>query len=131
MGLIAKVLEARASVGEGKARLAGLELDPERINVEFILSAMAACAAKKVKEATGASVVEVAVKVYADVEKLLEGEEEIDHFRMEVALRGVEAKASSAVARKAVFECPIVKIVKDKIREVVVTLKEDGSREEL
>ncbi len=112
----------------GSARLEGdrlavagsYRLPLSEVNVDLVLSWLAACAARKIVEETGSRPLEVRVDAYADLDKLLEGVEEIEYLLV-VAVYPEDAKAPSGEeVLGAVLKCPIVSLFREKIKGALV-----------
>ncbi len=93
------------------------------VNVDLVLSWLAACAARKIIEETGFRPLEVRIDAYADIDKLLEGAEEIEYLLVvAVYPKGVEAPSGEEVL-KAVFKCPVVSLFREKIKGALIERK--------
>ncbi|MCE4610617.1 MAG: hypothetical protein F7B17_01435 [Desulfurococcales archaeon] len=119
MPVIAKVLEAGASAGRDRIKASGLELAPDNVNVELVFSIVAACMAKKALEKSGAESVEVKISVYADIDKILEGKEEIEYLEVEVKGLCKDPRVSSEDLKRGAIECPIFKLIEDKTVRII------------
>jgi len=121
MPVIMRLVEGSARIEGGKARVggAGIELPKEDVNVELVLSAVAACIARRVSEAAGSSRVEVYVSAYGDLDKVLEGKEEIEY--LEVVVKGVCGDGGEEALRRGVEACPIYGLLKGYVRRLIAS----------
>lgn len=104
------MFEASARVLEDKALVGGKEIPLEDLNPTLMMSLIAACLGKKVKEATGSELVEVKIEVYADIDKILDGREEIEYIEVKVRSKGPREEIL-----KGVDSCPVFGLV-DRVR---------------
>ena len=118
MPVIAKVLEAGASAGRDTVKASGLELALDKVNVELVFSMVAACMAKRALEKAGAESVEVKIDVYADIDKVLEGKEEIEYIEVEVKGLCKDPRATSEDLKREATECPVFKLIKEKVARI-------------
>ena len=120
MPVIMKVIEAKATATPDKIDASGLELPPDKVNLEFILSMAAACIAKKALEESGAESVEVRISVYADIDKILEGDEEIEHIEVEVEGYCKDPRVYEEDLKRGALKCPILKLIEGKVARIIV-----------
>jgi hypothetical protein len=114
---VIRIGEARSSVDAAGARVMGRRLALEEVNVSSALSMLAACMAKKALEALGGSGrVEVAIHYYADIDKVLDGREEIEYLEIEVV--GSGGGCSEDALREGVSRCPLYGLLRERVRGV-------------
>ncbi len=99
--------------GSDRALLNGSFVDLDWVNVNAFLGVIAACSAKKITALVpGLSMVVVSVYAYGSLEK-----EEISWLEVSVEARG---SASKETVLDALWKCPIMRFMKDKIRNVTI-----------
>lgn len=114
---VVRIGEARAEAGPEGARASGRLIPLSEVNVESALSAMAACMAKKALESVASGRVEVAIHYYADIDKILEGREEIEYVEVEVV--GSGGGCSEEKLRSGVESCPLFSLIEAKVKKVI------------
>ncbi len=95
----------------------GIQVSADRMGVDLVLSAMAACVAKKVSSLLGLERVEAVIEAYTDAEGLLEDEPPIRFLELTVLVPpGVEEDKVRDAARR----CPVLGLALDKVRNIRV-----------
>ena len=125
MPVIMKVMEAKATARPDKVNVHGFELTPDKVNVEFILSVMAACIAKKALEESGAERVEVKISVYADIDKIVEGDEEIEYLEVEIKGYCKDPRIYEEDLERGALKCPILKLIGGKVSRIMAECRRD------
>ncbi|GBF09462.1 hypothetical protein apy_11870 [Aeropyrum pernix] len=116
---VIKFFEAKSLVDAEKGKAVvegGREFELATLNPSFMLSMLSACIGKKVAENAGVDKVSVSIEAYVDVDKLLEGKEEIEHIVVRIS-----APAPEEDVLKGVENCPVFKLIdKSRVKDVVV-----------
>ncbi len=119
----------------GSARFRGGEIELSNgsrlsfndVNVDTVLSWLAACAARKIVEETGIAPFEVRFDAYVDLDKLLDGKEEIEHLLVvAVYAAGVEERPREDEVLKAVLKCPVIALFREKIKGVLIESRREA-----
>ncbi|BAN90806.1 hypothetical protein [Aeropyrum camini] len=114
-----KFFEAKSLVDSkaGKAVVEGdREFELATLNPSFMLSLLSACIGKKVAENASVDRVSVSIEAYVDIDKLLDGSEEIEY----IVIR-IRAPAPREVVMKGVENCPVLRLIdKSKVKDVIV-----------
>lgn len=88
----------------------------DQVNVNTFLGSIAACTAKKVSLLIpGIKSIVVIVKAYGDVDA-----ERIDYLSLEVSYES-ESEIQSSLVEKALWLCPILNFLRDKIEKVSIS----------
>ena len=106
----------------------GSRLSLKDVNVDAVLSWLAACAARKIVEETGVAPLEVRFDAYVDLDKLLDGTEEIEYLVV-VAVYAASAedkKPRKDEVLKAVLKCPVIALFKEKIKGVLIESRREA-----
>ena len=102
---------------KGVSSFGGVTISADRMGVDLVLSAIAACVSKKVSSILGLERVEAVIEAYTDAEGLLEDEPPIRFLELTVlAPPGVEEDRVRDAARR----CPALGLVLDRVRSIRV-----------
>jgi len=111
------VLEAEARLlRDGAVHLKERKMSLDEVNVESIMELLAACVCKMIARETGCKEASARVRVYSDLDKLVEGREEIEY--LEVEIRVPKGCAGPEEARRAAAKCPIISLLGEKIKNI-------------
>ncbi len=111
--------EGVADTGQGKVSFSGIEVDIESVGMGFLLSALAACTAKRVAKELGiGSRVRAVIRGLVPVDKLIEeGEPPLEAVVVEVY---VPEEVDENSVREQVYKCPGIGMIRHLVREVIV-----------
>ncbi len=111
--------EGIADASRGKVSFSGVDVDMENVGMGFLLSALAACTAKRVAKELGIdSRVRAVIRGLVPVDKLIEeGEPPLEAVVVEVYVpKGVDENS----VREQVYRCPGIGMIRHLVREVIV-----------
>jgi len=92
------------------------------VNVGLALSWLAACAARKLVEELGVEPVEVRMEAYVDLDKLLDGREEIEYLLLSAVYPASGRVPGEDEVLSAALKCPLIGLLREKIRCKVETV---------
>ncbi|MEB3774180.1 MAG: hypothetical protein GSR86_04555 [Desulfurococcales archaeon] len=102
------------------SRIGDIEVPGDRMGVNILLSAFAACISKKVSTilGIGEGIVEVRIEAYTSIDTLSRGEEPfMEKFVVHIVVpKGYEA----GEVREAAKKCPGLRLIIDKVEDIVV-----------
>ncbi len=111
--------EGLADPGRGKVVFNGIEVGIEEVGMGFLLSALAACTAKKItKELSLKEQVRVIVRGLVSLSDLIEEGE--PPLRMIVVEAYIPEGADENAAEEAVYRCPGMRMIRHLIKEVII-----------
>ena len=114
--------EATYDVDRKVIDLGNIAISAEDMGVPFFLNVLSACIAKKVSQILGidSGVINCRLKAYTDLDKIVEGREEIEYFTVELSLPGSWTKEEII---NAVSKCPIASLLWDRIKDIKITTR--------